>query len=97
MRELTIENVADLKRELLADLGTGGVAAFDISDIQTVDFAGFQLIVALWREAANRDVTITLTGDLSEGLVARFKRLGLGEEPIGTGAQLTDYFTRLCN
>lgn len=97
MRELTVANVAELKAEILADLGKNGVATFDVSSVETVDFAGFQLIVALWREAANRDVTVRLTGTLTEGIKTRLNRLGLSETPIETGEQLTEYFSRLCN
>lgn len=97
MRELTIENVSDLKTELLGELGANGVATFDVSSLETVDFAGFQLIVALWREAAARDVTVRLTGMLTEGIALRLRRLGLSEVPIETGEQLTEYFARLCN
>ncbi len=97
MRELTVANAADLKEELLAELGKNGVAAFDVSDLETVDFAGFQLIVALWREAARRNVTVRLTGTLNRDISARLNRLGLSEIPIESGEQLTDYFSRLCN
>lgn len=97
MRELTVANVVELKAEILAELGKKGVVTFDVSAVETVDFAGFQLIVALWREAATRDVTVRLTGTLTGGVVDRLKRLGLSETPIETGEQLTEYFSRLCN
>ena len=79
MRELTVANAADLKAELLAELGKNGVATFDVSGLETVDFAGFQLIVALWREAARRDVTVRLTGTLNGSIAERLNRLGLSE------------------
>ncbi len=97
MRDLTIENMADLKKELLADLGHDGVCAIDITGVENADLAGFQFLVALWREAAARDVTLSLTGTFAPEFSARMSRLGLGEEPIETGAQLTEYLARLCN
>lgn len=97
MRELTVANVAELKAKLLSEMGKDGVVTYDISSMETVDFAGFQLIVALFREAAARSVSVLFTGRLSPEMAARLKRLGLSETPLTTGQELTDYFSRLCN
>lgn len=97
MREPTIENASELKNDLLAAFGKNDEVAVDVSDVTTIDLAGFQVLVALWREGLIRGVPVRFTGNLTKPFADRLSTLGLGEIAFENGAQLTDYFARLCN
>lgn len=97
MREPTIENASELKKDLLAAFGKAKEVTIDVSDVTTIDLAGFQVLVALWREGAKRGVPVKFTGMLSKAFSERLSGLGLGEVAFENGVQLTDYFARLCN
>lgn len=94
MLEPVIENAEALKKELLSALDKGN-ASIDVSGIETLDLAGFQVLVAFWKEGAARGKEVSFTGTVSEALAARLVSLGLVSIPMESGAQLSDFFSRL--
>ncbi len=94
MLEPVIENAEALKKELLLSLDKGK-SDIDVTGVEALDFAGFQVLAAFWKEAAARGKGAAFTGTVSEALAKRLQSLGLVEIPMETGAQLSDLFSRL--
>ncbi len=75
---LTIASVAELHRNMVAGLESGGGMVLQGGEIKQIDGAGLQLLAALIREAAETDVAIRWDG-LSDTLQQGIRRLGLNE------------------
>ena len=59
---LTIKDVTDIHEQLLRSLEKGADVNLDMSELDMIDTAGFQLLLAFKLEAGNRGVTVRTRG-----------------------------------
>ncbi|RFA28390.1 hypothetical protein CAI21_12530 [Alkalilimnicola ehrlichii] len=64
--ELCVFHAEQLKPRLLSMLKEGDALELDLAGVQEVDTAGLQLLLMLKREAAERDVSLTLVNHSEE-------------------------------
>ena len=75
---LTIAGVAELQRDMISILESGGPVVLQGGEIKQIDGAGLQLLAAFIQEAMESDVSIRWDG-LSDTLRQNTRLLGLTE------------------
>ena len=75
---LTIAEVAELHRALLARLAAGEPVILDGTQVQELDTSVLQLLVSLWRTAAARGIGVAWQG-VSEVLAKSAVLIGVAE------------------
>jgi len=72
--DMTIFNAAELKNELLSDMGDCSSLEVDLSQVGEMDTSGFQLLFMMKREAAlrNRDFKIASHSQATEAVIALY-------------------------
>ena len=60
--DMTIYHVADIKKQLIEALRTGGVLELDLSQVGEMDTAGFQCLALAKRESLKLDHALRIVG-----------------------------------
>jgi len=76
--ELNIRQVAELKEQLIEALNTDSDISLDGSDVDMVDAAALQLLLAFTQQAALKKCQVEW-GDMSESFLNAVELVGLGE------------------
>jgi len=85
---VTIGSVSTDRLTLLKAFDSADPVVVDVSATETIDLAGFQLLVALVKEGIKRGVPVTLTGQLPVSLQEKIKKVGLSDTDCTSGEDL---------
>ncbi len=87
---LTIANASDARARFLEATGSFASVTIAADAIETIDLAGLQLLVSLFRHARATGKKAALKGALREGVREKILLAGLCEGPCETGEQLSE-------
>ena len=87
---LTIDSVSNAKSLLLGALDSSSAVTIAADSIESIDLAGFQLLVSLFRHASAAGKKASIQGPLRESVREKIRLVGLCEGPCETGEQLTE-------
>lgn len=73
---LSIENAEKTKRSLLEYLDGAKEAVVDISDVQSIDLAGMQILIALAKECRARSIPLRFDGKTRAAVCERLEDAG---------------------
>lgn len=86
--QLTIENALAWKDRFLGLIAEKKRIQFDLSEIESMDLAGAQVLIALCKECEKRNLDLSFTGELHPVMTGRLHALGLDKECSGTGDEV---------
>lgn len=85
---MTIDRSREIKVVFIDLLSGSGEAVLDFEKTEEIDLAGIQLLVALFREATQKGVTLRCRGRLNDRVISRLRIFGLCDEACGTAEGL---------
>ncbi len=88
MKDLTIDNAADLYKEFSSLIGKAAPVTLDISEMHSFDLAGVQLLISFIRECTVKKIPLAFTGTLEESVLDRLRRAGFCREGETSVAEL---------
>ncbi len=88
MRELTIEHAVGCRNKLLETIGKGNPLTVDLSELESIDLAGLQILVAFLREAASVKLDAHFAGPLGIEVQRTIVLSGLCDRECLTGESL---------
>lgn len=87
---LTIANAADAKRKLLDAVGSYASVTIAADAIDSIDLAGIQLLISLFRHARAAGKKASLRGALRDSVRDKIALSGISDKPCETGEQLAE-------
>lgn len=88
IRELTIEHAVGCRKQLLEIIGKGNSSTVDLSQLDAIDLAGLQILVAFLREASSMKLEAHLAGPLGVEVQRAIVLSGLCDRECPTGESL---------
>jgi anti-anti-sigma regulatory factor len=88
IRELTIEHAVGYRKQLLEIVGKGNSPTVDLSELESIDLSGLQILVAFLREAASVKRDAHLAGSLGVEVQRAIGLSGLCDHECPTGESL---------
>lgn len=90
--ELTVSRAAEVSTRIVEVLGKGEGIELDLGTVETIDIAGFQLLVATIKECEERAFPCVLSGPLSSAAAARAGDAGFTDAQDAVGLDLLALF-----
>ena len=90
--ELTVSRAAEIRTRIVEALGRGEGIELDLGTVETIDIAGFQLLVATVKECEERAIPCVLSGPLSSAAVGRAGDAGFTGAQDAAGLDLLTLF-----
>jgi anti-anti-sigma regulatory factor len=85
MNNLTIENANFWKDHFMVLVKKNSPVEFDVAELESVDLAGVQILIGLYRECVKRKIELRMTGNLMSDIAERINKMGLSESPCASG------------
>lgn len=86
-RAVTVENAARTGRAMLEALERESEPGVDVSDVQEIDLAGVQLLVAYARECRDRSIPVRVAGKAAPAALAQLAAAGfIGTNDASSGS-----------
>ncbi len=90
--ELTVSRAAEVRTHIVEALTQGEGIELDLGTVETIDIAGFQLLVATVKECEERAIPCVLSGPLSPSVAARAGDAGFTDAQDVVGLDLLALF-----
>jgi anti-anti-sigma factor len=90
--ELTVSRATEVRTRIVEALGQGEGIELDLGTVDSIDIAGFQLLVATVKECAERSIPCVLAGPISPAAAARAGDAGFTGEQDAGGLDLLTLF-----
>lgn len=88
MNNLTIENATFWKDHFMALVKKGVPVDFNVSELESVDLSGVQILIGLYRECVARKIELEMTGNLATDITDRINHMGLCDSPCASGGDV---------
>ena len=84
-KSLTIDNVGEYRKTLIALLRNGSSSVFDLSGIECIDLSGLQVLISFAREAQAKKIDFHFTGRIHESISTSLILSGITDRSCATG------------
>jgi anti-anti-sigma factor len=93
--KVSIENAGKLKDEITQAFAQNDSLALDLSRVETIDTSGIQLLVAMIKEAQNKNIALVFEGQVPKEVNRRLLMGGFVKQAVTDGNQLIQILNQL--
>lgn len=90
-KDFVIQYISLHQNEFIKALEEGGEVVMDISEVQNIDLAGLQLLIALVKEISRISGTLIIEGNCTEGFQCAFDKISSTRGVVCCGPDLKKF------
>ena len=95
-QQLTIEFAGEFRSKYLKLFNAGKPIIVDMTEIESIDLSGIQILLALTRESISARKELHITGEVRSEVQDKLVLVGLCESPCSSGEKLEEILKTVC-